>query len=117
MAEFVDDRSESDSPRPAAGISRQNPFSKKRKLEDHKKKDRVPSDDDDDDFDERRPTKSRNPFGASYNKPKCAARNPTPPPTGFQKRKEDLTYAYGKKSLFIPSDVSKEDRRKKARKE
>lgn len=74
-------------------------------------------DEDDTDFDDKRPSSAKDPFGASYKKAHNKARNPTPPPTGFQKRKENLTYAPGKKSLLLPPSVSKEDRRKKARKE
>jgi len=70
-------------------------------------------DDDDTDFDERRPNIIRDPFGKSYKKPHNKPRNPIPPPTGFQKRKEDLTYSPGKKSSALPPTCSKEERRAK----
>jgi len=104
---------------PPVPTVRKKASSKNRRLIEHNSKDRVPSDedDDDDDFDERRPQSAKDPFGSYYKKAHFVARNPTPPPTGHQKRKRDLTYADGKKSVFTPSHLTKEDRRKKARKE
>ena len=70
----------------------------------------------DDNYDPRHPNSCDNSFGRKYKERAHEARNPTPPPTGYQKRKEFLHYSEGPKGFFRKPLEPREDRNKRHRK-
>lgn len=82
----------------------------------HKEEQDDAGDEDDDDFVVSQAGRANEAYGRAYKRAKHASRNPKPPPTGFQKRKADLTYKEGPKSSLAPPSGSKQDRRASKRK-